>query len=108
MPGVGSPIYRLRATDTQRAHWQSAADACGLSLAAWLKATADQAVVSGHNPADLRREISDVRRKLAGATNNLNQVAHAANAGGYVDRRKLDKTIDEIDRLRAQLSEVLR
>lgn len=42
-----------------------------------------QAVVSAEVTPRLNRQDADTIRKLAGEANNLNQLAHRANAGGF-------------------------
>ena len=42
-----------------------------------------QAVVSAEVTPQLNRQDADTIRKLAGEANNINQLAHRANAGGF-------------------------
>ena len=42
-----------------------------------------QAVVSAEVIPRLNRQDADTIRKLAGEANNINQLAHRANAGGF-------------------------
>ena len=59
-----------------------------------------QAVVSAEVTPRLNRQDADTIRKLAGEANNLNQLAHRANAGGFalvaVELVKLKNRIIEI------------
>ena len=59
-----------------------------------------QAVVSAEVTPRLNKQDADTIRKLAGEANNLNQLAHCANAGGFalvaVELVKLKNRIIEI------------
>ena len=59
-----------------------------------------QAVVSAEVTPRLNRQDADTIRKLAGEANNINQLAHRANAGGFalaaVELVKLKNRIIEI------------
>lgn len=59
-----------------------------------------QAVVSAEVTPRLNRQDADTIRKLAGEANNINQLAHRANAGGFalvaVELVKLKNRIVEI------------
>ena len=59
-----------------------------------------QAVVSAEVIPRLNRQDADTIRKLAGEANNINQLAHRANAGGFalvaVELVKLKNRIIEI------------
>ena len=59
-----------------------------------------QAVVSAQVTPRLNRQDADTLRKLAGEANNINQLAHRANAGGFalvaVELVKLKNRIGEI------------
>ena len=59
-----------------------------------------QAVVSAEITPRLNRQDADTLRKLAGEANNINQLAHRANAGGFakvaVELVKLKNRIVEI------------
>ena len=59
-----------------------------------------QAVVSAQVKPRLNRQDADTLRKLAGEANNINQLAHRANAGGFalvaVELVKLKNKIVEI------------
>ena len=59
-----------------------------------------QAVVSAEITPRLNRQDTDILRKLAGEANNINQLAHRANAGGFakvaVELVKLKNRIVEI------------
>ena len=60
----------------------------------------EQAVVSAEVIPRLNRQDADTIRKLAGEANNINQLAHRANAGGFalvaVELVKLKNRIVEI------------
>ena len=59
-----------------------------------------EAVVSAEITPRLNRQDTDILRKLAGEANNINQLAHRANAGGFakvaVELVKLKNRIVEI------------
>ena len=61
---------------------------------------ARQAIVSAEVIPRLNRQDADTIRKLAGEANNINQLAHRANAGGFalvaVELVKLKNKIVEI------------
>ena len=56
-----------------------------------------QAVVSAEITPRLNRQDADTLRKLAGEANNINQLAHRANAGGFA--RKLAGEANNINQL---------
>ena len=59
-----------------------------------------QAIITAEVVPRLNRQDADIIRKLAGEANNLNQLAHRANAGGFalvaVELVKLKNGIVEI------------
>ena len=75
---------------------QEASTEAGLHLSEYVR----QAVVSAEVTPRLNRQDADTIRKLAGEANNINQLAHRANAGGFalvaVELVKLKNRIVEI------------
>ena len=58
---------------------QKRAENAGISLSEYVR----QAVVSGQIVPRISRQDADTIRKLAGESNNLNQIARQANAAGF-------------------------
>ena len=58
---------------------QKRAENAGISLSEYVR----QAVVSGQVVPRISRQDADTIRKLAGESNNLNQIARQANAAGF-------------------------
>ena len=83
-PGSQYEAIRKRATEA------------GLRVSEYVR----QAVVSAEVTPRLNRQDADTIRKLAGEANNINQLAHRANAGGFalvaVELVKLKNRIVEI------------
>ena len=75
---------------------QKASREAGLCVSEYVR----QAVVSAEVIPRLNRQDADTIRKLAGEANNINQLAHRANAGGFalvaVELVKLKNRIIEI------------
>ena len=109
MPGVGSPIYRMRVRDERRQRWQRVADEAGMPLAAWLKRVADLAAASDHgDPATAKADVVQIRRELSALGNNVNQIAHHMNAGGDVREEEIAAALDDLAELRGRLRRLLR
>lgn len=78
-----------------------AADAC-LSFKDYLRAIIPKAEIRQR----LSTETMELIRQLAGMANNLNQIAHRANAAGYRDARteylflaeKIDNLLNELEK----------
>ena len=109
MPGVGSPIYRIRVRDERRQRWQRAADDAGISLAAWLQRAADLAAASDHgDPATAKADIVAMRRELAALGNNVNQLARHLHEGGSTTPEDISATVDDLRDVRTRLRSLLR
>ena len=91
-PGVVS----TKLTELQFYAIRKRAGEAGLRISEYVR----QAVVSAEVTPRLNRQDADTIRKLAGEANNINQLAHRANAGGFalvaVELVKLKNRIVEI------------
>ena len=90
-PGSQHETDRVTVLRNQEASWEA-----GLRVSEYVR----QAVVSAEVTPRLNRQDADTIRKLAGEANNINQLAHRANAGGFalvaVELVKLKNRIVEI------------
>ena len=89
-------VLATKLTELQYYAIKKRAGESGLPISEYVR----QAVVSAEVTPRLNKQDADTIRKLAGEANNLNQLAHCANAGGFalvaVELVKLKNRIIEI------------
>lgn len=89
-------VVSTKLTELQYYAVRKRASEAGLRVSEYVR----QAVVSAEITPQLNRQDADTLRKLAGEANNINQLAHRANAGGFakvaVELVKLKNRIVEI------------
>lgn len=89
-------VVSTKLTELQYYAIKKRAGEAGLQVSEYVR----QAVVSAEVIPRLNRQDADTIRKLAGEANNINQLAHRANAGGFalvaVELVKLKNRIVEI------------
>ncbi len=89
-------VVSTKLTELQFYAIRKRAGKAGLRVSEYVR----QAVVSAEVTPRLNRQDADTIRKLAGEANNINQLAHRANAGGFalvaVELVKLKNRIVEI------------
>ena len=89
-------VVSTKLTELQFYAIRKRAGEAGLRVSEYIR----QAVVSAEVTPRLNRQDADTIRKLAGEANNINQLAHRANAGGFalvaVELLKLKDRIVEI------------
>ena len=89
-------VVSTKLTELQYYAIKKRAGEAGLRISEYVR----QAVVSAEVIPRLNRQDADTIRKLAGEANNINQLAHRANAGGFalvaVELVKLKNRIVEI------------
>jgi len=89
-------VVSTKLTELQFYAIRKRAGEAGLHVSEYVR----QAVVSAEVTPRLNRQDADTIRKLAGEANNINQLAHRANAGGFalvaVELVKLKNRIVEI------------
>ena len=89
-------VVSTKLTELQFYAIRKRATEAGLRVSEYVR----QAVVSAEVTPRLNRQDADTIRKLAGEANNINQLAHRANAGGFalvaVELVKLKNRIVEI------------
>ena len=89
-------VVSTKLTELQYYAVRKRASEAGLRVSEYVR----QAVVSAEITPRLNRQDTDILRKLAGEANNINQLAHRANAGGFakvaVELVKLKNRIVEI------------
>lgn len=100
VPGGRDRQINVRVTDAERAKIAQRATSLGLSAGAYL---AEAGLADGgDSPADRirRREAVDaalsVRAQLAWIGNNLNQIAHVANASGEIYGPQLEAVLARV------------
>ena len=72
-------VVSTKLTELQFYAIRKRAGKAGLRVSEYVR----QAVVSAEVTPRLNRQDADTIRKLAGEANNINQLAHRANAGGF-------------------------
>ena len=89
-------VVSTKLTELQFYAIRKRAGEAGLHVSEYVR----QAIVSAQVTPRLNRQDADTLRKLAGEANNINQLAHRANAGGFalvaVELVKLKNRIVEI------------
>lgn len=107
--GVRRGRLTVYLTDRERAALEARAEICGESMAKILVDAALHPVGAGAGAGDVHELVAllrDYRRKLEGATTNLNQIAHHANAVGEVPADFAD-VVARIDRLHDDINDIL-
>ncbi len=107
--GVRRGRLTVYLTDRERAALEARAEICGQSMAKILVDCALHPVDAGGVGGDVHELVAllrDYRRKLEGATTNLNQIAHHANAVGEVPADFAD-VVARINRLHDDINDIL-
>ena len=107
--GVRRGRLTVYLTDRERAALEARAEICGESMSRVLVDCALHPVDAGAGGGDVHELVAllrDYRRKLEGATTNLNQIAHHANAVGEVPADFAD-VVARIDRLHDDINDIL-
>ena len=100
---------KIRASNAESARWHETAKAHGLTLSAWLRGLADEAVACDGNGRELATALVELRTEIGrGVGNNLNQLAHRANAGLAVDADALDSALRDVQAMRQRVQSALR
>ncbi|MDF1586930.1 plasmid mobilization protein [Marinimicrococcus flavescens] len=100
-------LVRIRIPAAEKERWRQHAAAAGLPLSAWVR-TACRSGARGGDDAAVRAELVRLRRALNAIGNNVNQLAHRANAGAPIDQGALDRSAAAIEAMRTLLAEALR
>ena len=107
--GVRRGRLTVYLTGEERALLEARAEICGESMAKILVDAALHPVDAGAGAGDVHELVAllrDYRRKLEGATTNLNQIARHANAVGEVPADFAD-VVARIDRLHDDINDIL-
>lgn len=107
---VGRRPHRvvIRHSDEEWARIQAMAAVLGVSVPAlYERALFAGSVQAAVGIEEIHSELVGVRRLLANAANNLNQVARVANATGRVEVPRLDSTLELFERSVRRLFELL-
>lgn len=105
--GVRRGRLTVYLTGEERALLEARAEICGESMAKILVDAALHPVDAGAGDVhELVALLRDYRRKLEGATTNLNQIAHHANAVGEVPADFAD-VVARINRLHDDINDIL-
>lgn len=107
--GVRRGRLTVYLTDRERAALEARAEICGESMSRVLVDCALHPVDAGAGAGDVHELVAllrDYRRKLEGATTNLNQIAHHANTVGEVPADFAD-VVARINRLHDDINDIL-
>ena len=93
---------RVRLSAPERATLETAADAAGLTLSGYVRGVvlAAPALRKARRPPVEKVELARVLAQLGKIGSNLNQLAHAGNAGALVDGAALAAALGELGTLR--------
>ena len=94
-------VVSTKLTELQYYAVRKRASEAGLRVSEYVR----QAVVSAEITPRLNRQDTDILRKLAGEANNINQLAHRANAGGFAKAVELVKLKNRIVEIISHLSD---
>ena len=100
---------RLRLTDAERAAIEAAAEQAGLSLASYARGVlldAPPPKQARRAPAD-KVELARLVAQIGKVGSNMNQLAHAANAGAQVDAVALAEALGELSVIREMIRAAL-
>jgi hypothetical protein len=99
---------KIRASLAESARWHETAKAHGLTLSAWLRGLADDAVACDGNGRELATALVELRTEIGrGVGNNLNQLAHRANAGLSIHGDALDSALRDVQAMRVRVKDAL-
>lgn len=100
---------KVRASTEESIRWHDTAKAHGLTLSAWLRGLADDAVACDGSGRELATALVELRTEIGrGVGNNLNQLAHRANSGLGVNVEALDSALRDVQVMRAKVQSALR
>lgn len=89
------PHLHIVLSAREQAHLKAQAEAAGLSVSALVRSLIMGAEVKPKPPA----EWPALLRQMSGIGNNINQIARAANADGYVPQADIDRITEMQARL---------
>lgn len=99
---------KVRASLDESARWHDTAKAHGLTLSAWMRGLADEAVACDGNGRELATALVELRTEIGrGVGNNLNQLAHRSNAGLSIHGEALDSALRDVQAMRAKVQRAL-
>jgi hypothetical protein len=102
-------VVRLRLTDAEQAELSARAERAGLAVGAYLR----QQALGGSGPRARRRLPADAAAllQLLGQVgrigSNINQLAHAANAGGWPSALLIESAAQDVADMRAAIRQAL-
>jgi hypothetical protein len=101
--------FQIRTTPDERDRWHAAAAERGMTATAWLRALADEAAATGRTGREITAELIRLRQDLArGIGNNLNQIAHRANATGHADGTAIEEAAHAVKAMQRDIERALR
>ncbi|MFZ4859916.1 MAG: plasmid mobilization protein [Desulfuromonadaceae bacterium] len=100
---------RARLTVPERERLEAGADAAGLTLSAYVRRVVLAAPVGrrGKRPPEAKAELARLLAQIGKIGSNLNQLAHAANAGAGVDGALLAAELGELEAVRTAIRAAL-
>jgi hypothetical protein len=100
-------IQKVKLTEAEREQLRARAAELGVSVPRLMVESALSGVETSTDRRAMIAELFEVRRLLATVANNVNQLARAANISGEVGaKRRLERTLGEIDELLVRLREL--
>lgn len=96
-------LVQIRISDAEHTQLAEAADKAGLTLASYARQLVLAAPTprQGRRPAADKAELGRIVAHLGKIGGNLNQLAHAGNAGAAVDAVALAEELADLERTRA-------
>jgi hypothetical protein len=100
---------RVRLSASERASLEAAAEAAGLTLSGYVRRVLLAAPASGRarRPPVEKAELARLAAHIGKVGSNLNQLAHASNAGATVDGVALAAELAELATVRAAIRAAL-
>lgn len=104
-----SKTLQIRVTDKEREQVRVVSSRAGMSSSAYMRyafriITRDP---STPTPVDLARKLHDLRAEVGKVGSNINQIAHAANAGVDAPKASLSAALVDLGRLRDAITETI-
>lgn len=100
-------VLRVRFSDAELAAATENAVAAGRTLAAYIRDMATRGRPGRSRASQIVAELSKLGGALGRVGNNINQIAHEANAGRLPGVGRIEAALADLDQVRVQIAEAI-